>query len=1389
VTARIDIIAPASISLLGSLVATPDPAALSVVDAAGGTVVMMITAGNAAARLSASGAAGAAVSSNANTLTLSGSVGQVNAALASLEVSDAGADVLMISASGAGVAAASTDIAVTEIPAAGPAFAAPPASFAMSPYSVTSIGGLVLADPAAVALAAAGLGRLETMAVTLSAASGVLFLPGLAALDGVSAAGVGTNEIILNFTADRLGAVNALLAGLEWAGPAAVSGLAYAARDVAGPLGSTVTSGNVVLDITGNQGPTMSLVTGADAAILGMTTLSLGSVLTVTGVEADIGGIFGAGSVFIAPGGALEVPYNLLSLGGTSYDFGTLNAATLALSGTLIAPGGVDVSGRLSVGAGSEIDFDGALIAGGGDTASGLLDLSLAAGALLTGSGDLVAGNFSESGRIAGAGTILAGAGDTLLIAAGEISGVTLAVAGGGVLELGAINPLYGVFDATALTIGGSVVLDFAPGGNGAGATGGFADTLGQAGGVIVITDAAGFSGRIVNFAPGDRLIFPGLSGLTLGNITASGFVVSGNDSAGVTQSYTISAAIPAGMSPTVGVDAEGDAEISLRDAQGDVFFGGVTVSQAELLAQPGIRQPLAGLDVLARSWNGQSVTVTLAVSHGSLSGAGVTQGAQVILSAANPEALNAALQSLSYTAIIGASFDILTISSGSGPLNGLFDEMVIGLSTGGGTIVGGFGDAAQVALFSDGNAVPVQGVAAPGALVVTGAKIFDASLEIVGLGGTALQVASGAVAIFDAGAALALCGDVTVAGGGLLADITEAFSVAGNVTVAGSVIIEGGLAASGSLMVGGSLVSAGTLSAAAATVAASGLVVVSGGTANLGALAVGGTLEGVGAAVIEAGSVTLAGFLSLGGTADFYAAGSMLAGGTLEIGPDAGLFAPGLSQTGGVMVVDGMVSLAGGLVADGVVTLAGGTLLAPFVSLQPGAVLSGGGVVGAAGSLGVLLANGAGLTASGNLLLADDVTLANGAAITLAASSALDVAHIVTGGSIAFAGAGAALTINDVGQFSAAVTGMVDHDAVDLVGVAPSLVSFAGGEVSVAGVGQFALAVAGGQPAVSLGADGAGGTLITLGGDMPCFARGTRLLTPNGYRQVEALKPGDPLINLGGERRGVRWIGWRTLDLKFHDRAGPVTFAPHALGVGVPRRAVTLSPLHAVFIGGVLVPACHLVNGATIVAPKHAAVTYYHVEMDRHEVLLADGMAVESYLDNGNRGQLYSEIGQRGHAAEPFAEIVTSGPALVAIRRRLHGIALQAGFRLTYEPAVRAVAGAASVLPRRVRRQLRFKFPAAAGGLGLVARAAAPAETDPDSEDRRQLAICISGFPDDVRPGDGWYNKARGDAGIWMGAGAALGFAGARTDLTLEVAGVIRSWVAPAPTIMRGGR
>lgn len=51
------------------------------------------------------------------------------------------------------------------------------------------------------------------------------------------------------------------------------------------------------------------------------------------------------------------------------------------------------------------------------------------------------------------------------------------------------------------------------------------------------------------------------------------------------------------------------------------------------------------------------------------------------------------------------------------------------------------------------------------------------------------------------------------------------------------------------------------------------------------------------------------------------------------------------------------------------------------------------------------------------------------------------------------------------------------------------------------------------------------------LGDELPCFARGTGILTPHGYRRVEELRPGDPVITAAGERRPVLWIGWRTLD------------------------------------------------------------------------------------------------------------------------------------------------------------------------------------------------------------------------------------------------------------------
>ena len=71
-----------------------------------------------------------------------------------------------------------------------------------------------------------------------------------------------------------------------------------------------------------------------------------------------------------------------------------------------------------------------------------------------------------------------------------------------------------------------------------------------------------------------------------------------------------------------------------------------------------------------------------------------------------------------------------------------------------------------------------------------------------------------------------------------------------------------------------------------------------------------------------------------------------------------------------------------------------------------------------------------------------------------------------------------------------------------------------------------------------------------------------------------------------------------------------------------MPHRDLLLSPDHAVFFDGKLICVRQLVNGSTIRMERGwTAVDYYHVELDQHAIVLAEGLTVESYLDTGNRG------------------------------------------------------------------------------------------------------------------------------------------------------------------------
>ena len=201
------------------------------------------------------------------------------------------------------------------------------------------------------------------------------------------------------------------------------------------------------------------------------------------------------------------------------------------------------------------------------------------------------------------------------------------------------------------------------------------------------------------------------------------------------------------------------------------------------------------------------------------------------------------------------------------------------------------------------------------------------------------------------------------------------------------------------------------------------------------------------------------------------------------------------------------------------------------------------------------------------------------------------------------------------------------------------------------------------------------GGTLYRLTAEGPCFCPGTLIQTDRGPIPVEHLVIGDQVITLDGEAEPIRWIGQRSFAGSFiagNAAILPVCIKAGALADGVPSQDLWVSPGHALFVDGQLVPAARLVNGVSIVqAEAVESVTYYHVELPHHAVLSANGAPAESFLDDDCRNQFQNAASFYATYpdAEPMAEYaprLEDGFALQSIQDRL---ALRAGVFPSAEP------------------------------------------------------------------------------------------------------------------------
>ena len=527
-------------------------------------------------------------------------------------------------------------------------------------------------------------------------------------------------------------------------------------------------------------------------------------------------------------------------------------------------------------------------------------------------------------------------------------------------------------------------------------------------------------------------------------------------------------------------------------------------------------------------------------------------------------------------------------------------------VGNGGTAIESAGGSASKATLFAGGSDIVASGghatlttVSSGGLLaelggVAVSARLLGGGSDTVGSGGiaSATFVSSGAVMTEAAGGVASV---TRISAGGR--DIVLAGGTAGATTVsgAGTLIESGGIASATTLDAGGQdiVLSGGATSLTSVGGAGAVLTVSAGGVASSTTVHAGGTLT-----------------VSSGGAAD---------GATLLSGGHAIIWSGGsISST--------LVSGAGTLIESGGLAVA--------TTLEAGGrdLVSRGGQVSATsvGSLGLLAVSAGGSASATTLLAGGSATVAAGGSVsdvTLsgAATLALATGAVAVGG-IGFVGPSGLLSMQGNTGPAALIGGFALGDTIDLTSIASSATTATVSGTTVVvkhGATTLDLGFAAGSDlaGLTLKTDGHGGTDLLV-----CFWPGTLIRGRDGAVPVETLRRGDPVALAEGGFAPVRWLGRQTVALRFADPllALPVCIRAGALAEGVPQRDLLLSPGHAILLDGALVQAGALVNGRSILRLPAAtlpdSITYFHVELDRHALLLAEAVAAESFVDNVER-------------------------------------------------------------------------------------------------------------------------------------------------------------------------
>jgi hypothetical protein len=258
--------------------------------------------------------------------------------------------------------------------------------------------------------------------------------------------------------------------------------------------------------------------------------------------------------------------------------------------------------------------------------------------------------------------------------------------------------------------------------------------------------------------------------------------------------------------------------------------------------------------------------------------------------------------------------------------------------------------------------------------------------------------------------------------------------------------------------------------------------------------------------------------------------------------------------------------------------------------------------------------------------------------------------------------------------------------------------------------------------------AENSGNGLVTI--DPVCYLRGTHILTPSGEVKVETLRPGDLVTTVSGRHRTLRWIGFgRTLVTpRNRNRATPVVVRRHALGERVPHRDLYITRGHSLYLEGVLIPVEELINHRLIAWAEDARVVeYYHLELDSHDVVLAEGAAAETYREDANSAQ-FQNAAMRPAAPPmpPCAPVLHDHPTVQRIWRRLSERCGRLDLTLTDDPDLHLLADGVRLDAEAVAASVwRFRLSGPVSDLRIASRSAIPSMLGL-GQDQRRLGVAV---------------------------------------------------------------